>query len=470
MPCRAFNGTSDHINGDLDGAGPSGFTYSLQRAYAVAFWIKAAAPGSAGSQEPYCEAAVNTGNQFLQIENGDATHLNKMLVIARGNTGGASQINGASPVYTTAVVFDSTWHHFIFTQDGIGKWAYYVDGVASGNGTYTPAACSTNIVTIGAARVSGAPPGTSSKFLNGKMAHVAVFGRKLSDKEAAALYAGVSPLELNPYHLWPLNGGIPERDHGYRAPVLGRLHGTKVSWDGPGRAPAVVPRTWRDMYGPILKVLVGGSTPIADADSATATEGAESITAAVAGSDSATETEGTPTIGVTAADTASLASETASVVSSTPTAKSDSDSATVDDEVATGSSADFDTFHLTEAESVASITPTAITDSDSAAGSETSTVTPSTGISSNDTAQLTDSGAVTVVGPTDLNDQDGAQLTEMYALLVEVSANDGGTLSENDGGPLGGGSPPPTDGGGTGSGGGPGVVTKLSRRSIAAVV
>lgn len=463
---RSFNGVSDYIlanHAASDGVFGSAYGFSEQRPYAVSLWIKGAAQTTI--HVFYSEGGSGTNNQFLLLATSPTS--GKASVTIRGNSGGTSQVNGSGTFASAKTVFDNSWHHLLFTQDGAATctWGVYIDGVLDTNlhGTYTAVATSCNELCIGADQRSGIQSG---RYFAGLIAHVAVWHRQITAEEAEAIYAGLSPLALSPFHYWPLDGNGPEPDRGYALPAYGTLVGTTQSADAPSRAAAYVPRGWVVQRTPLLRPATTTGA-VSDSDAATETEGAESIIAAVSGSDTATETEGTPAIALAAADTATVSSETASVAMLTDIVKSSSDSATADDEVVTGTSLDFDTFNFTETGSVAALTDTIKSDSDSATESESSAVVgPASGISSSDSATVTDSGSVTVVPPSDLNDHDQALLAELYKLLVAVTSSDSATATENDGGPPGGGGA--GDGGGTGSGGGVGVKVKFARRHIAA--
>lgn len=215
---RNFNGTTDNISADA-AAG-----YSQQVAYTVAFFINAAAPGTSVSQCPYGEGRSTTNNPFLIIENGNVSPFNTMFVTTRGDAGGGSVLNQR----TTAVLWDSTWHHFIYTQDGSGNWAFYVEGALDKSGSFATSATTINRLTLGEFR-----GGSTQKPFAGKLAEVGVWHREISAGEAASLGNGLPASFLAPTHYWPLWGiDSPEPDIGGGTHTAGTLTGTTAATGG----------------------------------------------------------------------------------------------------------------------------------------------------------------------------------------------------------------------------------------------
>lgn len=210
---RSFNGSGDKIHADAAAA------FSEQSPFSVAFWVNYLSTSTVNLREVYCEFLnTNTSNAFIQLESSNVT-ANRMLVAIRNSAGGGSQVQ----TQTTVPVFDGSWHHFAYTQDGSGNWQSYVDGAPNVGGSYTPGATATNILCLGAA--------VSAKFYPGLLAHVAQWSRKLAADEAAALAAGWSPIVFQPVHYWPLTGqDSPELDLG-SSPVNGTLTGTSLAAD-----------------------------------------------------------------------------------------------------------------------------------------------------------------------------------------------------------------------------------------------
>lgn len=172
-------------------------SFSEQVAYTVALWVKRAATTS--ELECYSEGSRSSSSPFFLLRTGPTS--GKAAVTCRNNAGGSSQL---SNVTTAATVFDGTWHHLAYTQDNLGNYAMYVDGVAdtSAHGSYTPGATSINCVCVGALRRTT----TVNEFDAGSCAHVATWLRRLSTDEFRILGSGASPSLLNPSYYWPLWG------------------------------------------------------------------------------------------------------------------------------------------------------------------------------------------------------------------------------------------------------------------------
>lgn len=212
---RTFNGTSDLIAADA----AAGF--SEQNNYGISCWVNLAA--SATKRCFYSEGRSTTNNPFIQLENSTVS-TNRALIVVRNDAGGNSQING---VLTASAVYDSTPHHFIYTQSVSGStttWQVYVDGAAdsTAQGTYTNGTTTIDRVGIGCARLA-----SNSGFVGGSVWDVAIFHRTLTAAEAVALASGLPASHLGPDHYWPLWGvDSPEPDLGVASHAAGTLTGT----------------------------------------------------------------------------------------------------------------------------------------------------------------------------------------------------------------------------------------------------
>ena len=220
---RSFNGTSDDIVAN------AAASFSEQSAYTVAFWVKAPPNGSSPtSQTCWCEGANASNNQFILIGKRVTGSSQQGIVTIRNNAGGTSQVNA---VATNGVLFDSTWHHFMYAQNGAATcgYHYYIDGVLDKSGTYTSGATTINVLSMGCDTRNGG----TAQFFNGTLAEVAKWSRQLSVSEAASLAAGLPASHLGPDHYWPLWGvDSPEPDIGAASHVTGSLTGTAFASGG----------------------------------------------------------------------------------------------------------------------------------------------------------------------------------------------------------------------------------------------
>lgn len=235
---RLFNGTSDYIAADA----AAGF--SEQRPYSVGLWVTVAGSG----RNLYSEGRSSTNNPFLQLKTYFDGVGSLFTLVIRNDSGGSSQVD--APHSTSGHVDDGNWHHFLFTQDGAATctFACYVDGVLDSglSGSYTSGTTTINRLTLGAFR--GA---TIATYWASGIAEAAVWHRQLGADHAAALFAGLSPLALNPAHYWPLE--TDAADHGYGVGAAGQLHGTSQSGTAPARASLYLPRGWRDQFSPLFR-------------------------------------------------------------------------------------------------------------------------------------------------------------------------------------------------------------------------
>lgn len=245
---RLFNGSSyvqAIVHGNALGPVTGGF-FSEVKPYTVMAWVNGA--GTLTNVCYYAESNDLQNDPFLQCQ----ANSGKARFFARkdGN-GGTSELNG---VATVATVFDNTWHHITYAQDGAGSPTtvrLYVDGALDSSATYTGGATSLTRSTIGALS-----RGTDSNFFAGKMAQVAVWERMLGPGEITALYQGQPILNTTPTHYWPLvQGTNPEVDVATMLRFDGRVFGASplaanpsVNGDNPNRAQTFRPRLWQASY------------------------------------------------------------------------------------------------------------------------------------------------------------------------------------------------------------------------------
>ncbi len=198
---RQFNGSSDHI--DADSAVPN---LSGQQAFSLAGWINASIAQSS-ALNPMSIAAAAAG-PFFQLQ-GDAS--GKLLIAARSATSG-----GSDTTASTAVAFNSAWHHFCVTQpSGSSTLSIYLDGALDHTFARTSLSNGTTqtftTLCFGALHRSGA----FSQFYGGGLGDLAIWARTLTAQEVALLGSGAEASLLGPNHYWPLWGvDSPEPDIG----------------------------------------------------------------------------------------------------------------------------------------------------------------------------------------------------------------------------------------------------------------
>jgi len=212
---RSFNGSSDLVVADAAHVG------SLASPWSMSCWLFCAA--GVTDADFYGESRSSSNNPFIQLQ----CHSGKFrLFMRRDSNSGTSDVNGSVGTLTLA---DSTWRHFVYTQDGANTQTY-VDGVADLSLTHGTAAMTIDRVTFGALRRS-----TTTNFWAGRLQDVANWSRQLSAGEAKALASGMCASLLGPDHYWRLYGDSPEADIGLAATkVAGTLTGTSIV--GGGRA------------------------------------------------------------------------------------------------------------------------------------------------------------------------------------------------------------------------------------------
>jgi hypothetical protein len=240
---RKFNGTSDRVIVDAALTQPSWWNDTFGRAYAG--WIKA--PAGQSNVGIYSEGSSSSNTPFW------------FLSITQSGTGTANGLRwvGASTptAATSAVIADNTWHHIALVIDQTGnppttgnQYLIYVDGVLDTSARMTSTQggpSSTNEATFGCLRRT-----TAANFLNGLLAHWAIWNRPLSGEEVRLLARGYRlPSELEPQNYWPLTG--PDANI---AQSLGKRHnhgtlvGTTFSADVPPLVGRPQPALWHQRY------------------------------------------------------------------------------------------------------------------------------------------------------------------------------------------------------------------------------
>jgi len=175
-----FDGASTYLSNlhPPDNYPLSGLPIYSAGSYTIMMWVK----GAPQSNRYLLTEGNNSGaNQsvllLLQSGNnpGGLANSNKFDVIIR-NDGNTALLNH---VYSTNVVFDDTWHHIAWVDDG-GSARLYVDGnLDPANFNYTPAGTFTFTTTVIGALVRSAVGG----YFNGQIDDVAVWERSLTQSE-----------------------------------------------------------------------------------------------------------------------------------------------------------------------------------------------------------------------------------------------------------------------------------------------
>jgi len=117
---------------------------------------------------------------------------------------------GANPGVTWTT---GTWHHLTGSWDGTNTWKIYFDGVQKASSTDTQGPCSG---ANGPFAIGAFYNGTAGRFFFGRVAESTVRNVALTDREVAALAAGVLTRRVRPASIigyWPLAGlTSPEPD------------------------------------------------------------------------------------------------------------------------------------------------------------------------------------------------------------------------------------------------------------------
>lgn len=153
-------------------------------------------------------AATTSGLTFYA--EGNRSNSTTHFLFSTGPTSGKASIilrrdNATQPINSVSfatTVFDGTWHHVGYAQDGAGNWQCYVDGAAdaTAHGAFATGTTTVNDVCIGALRGNT----TSGQFTSGQCAHVATWARQLALQEFKSLANGMLPSHLGAAHYWPV--------------------------------------------------------------------------------------------------------------------------------------------------------------------------------------------------------------------------------------------------------------------------
>lgn len=171
----SFNGTSQYLttSHEFTDYAVKGLPIYVAGAYTVSLWVKGAAQTA---KYLFAEGSTTSANPLFLLQTGQQSANNaKADVFIRAN-GGTTLLNHP---FSSAVVFDNTWHHIAWVDDrGVGR--LYVDGVLSlaTNYTYSPGSFSMNTTTIGALVRSSV-----GGYFAGAIDEVAIWERVLTPEE-----------------------------------------------------------------------------------------------------------------------------------------------------------------------------------------------------------------------------------------------------------------------------------------------
>ena len=165
-----FNGSQDQIAATAKGLSAG------NTARTVAAWIKPSGSGgvivsinTASGQKFIVESALATGKWYLYTDG----------------------VNAANNVVLTGAQIAplNKWSHIVFTYDGAKKWAYYLNGALTKNGTF---AVAVNTGAPSSVWIGNRADIIGQQF-NGQMDEVAIWTRALSATDVSAIYRRQKP-------------------------------------------------------------------------------------------------------------------------------------------------------------------------------------------------------------------------------------------------------------------------------------
>ena len=170
-----FDGSNDYVNVTQTSGVP--IYDNVATGYSVVMWVKGATNQS--DKRIFSEANTSNGTPLFNLGTDNNGANNKLDFFLRddGNTVIVNHVK------STSAVFDSSWHHIVWTDDN-GTAKLYVDGVLDGtNFAYTPGTLTLNTTSIGSIK-----RGSFSHWFAGGITEAAVFDRVLSGTEAQDIY------------------------------------------------------------------------------------------------------------------------------------------------------------------------------------------------------------------------------------------------------------------------------------------
>lgn len=176
-----FNGTSDYISiTDNASLRPTGNA-------SLSFWAKTSNAAGAGVYplifQSYSQVTTVAGFEVMQSA-GNSPNPQKLRFVVGRNTG-FTQGADYQEAFSTNVINDGNWHHYVSVYNG-SNLTVYTDGVAGTPVAYTNgiAYAATNYVRIGDGNLSG----TEMNFFNGSIDELSFYGKALSSAEIMNLY------------------------------------------------------------------------------------------------------------------------------------------------------------------------------------------------------------------------------------------------------------------------------------------
>jgi hypothetical protein len=173
-----FDGASQYAVRYHDLSAPdTGLPITRARNFTISYWVKGVGAGQA-DRRMFSEgsSASNTPLFNIGTDNTGATNVADILVRNDANTTSVSHRK------TVAQPLDGNWHQITYV-DAFGAVTIYIDGVPDTNFTYTRAALTANITSLGAI-VRAA----SGSYFAGAIDEVAIWERALSASEAQTLF------------------------------------------------------------------------------------------------------------------------------------------------------------------------------------------------------------------------------------------------------------------------------------------
>gem|GEM_PF-2090209 len=166
---RSFNGTSSYI-------AMGNPQIHANTAYTLMAWVK----GASAQNDKRIFGEGNTGTTTPMVGIGtDVGASNGKLDLWYRNDANTIELNH---VQSTGSPFDGNWHH-IAVADSAGSYVIYIDGTASGSGSYTKGTKTMNNFTVGAFRYT-----STISYFNGSIDEANALTTKLSADQVKLTY------------------------------------------------------------------------------------------------------------------------------------------------------------------------------------------------------------------------------------------------------------------------------------------
>ncbi len=149
---------------------------SLTTSFTVAAWVRRA---TTGTYDAIYDSGTQANKWWIFIADGSAGKVNHLGFGERG----------VAEVYSTASIVDTNWHHVVVEKngDGANNILFFVDGVASGQGS-----AGTVTAPSGSARIGALLEGSVSAQFGGNIDDLRLYNRALTAAEVARLAQGKS--------------------------------------------------------------------------------------------------------------------------------------------------------------------------------------------------------------------------------------------------------------------------------------